>query len=108
MEAKTVIRAGVVVALIGVAGVLLEKMVWQAADTYPALLAGHRSVNHPQKVGSFSAGDARTVCSLNDTDDVYDNADVAFKKNGTFVRCRNHIISRVYHIQYGNPADDIK
>lgn len=37
---------------------------------------------------------------INDTDDVYDNADVAFKKNGTFVRCLNHPVSRVYKVIY--------
>ncbi|EGL2280284.1 hypothetical protein NUI72_003528 [Escherichia coli] len=108
MEAKTVIRTGIVVALVGFTGMLLEKAVWQAADTYPALLAGNKVVYSPQNVDSFSARDARKVCGLNDIDDVYDNADVAFKMNGTFVRCRNHIISRVYHIQYDNPADGIK
>ena len=79
MKAKTVIRTGVVVALIGIAGVLLEKIVWQTADTYPALLAGQ------------------------DSDDIYDNADVAFKKNGTFVRCMNHPVSRVYKVIYTAP-----
>ncbi|EDC4966301.1 hypothetical protein GAP85_23000 [Salmonella enterica] len=104
MEAKTLIRTGVVVALIGIAGVLLEKIVWQTADTYPAFLAGHRAVNTLQSVDSFSAGDARTVCGLNDIDDVYDNADVAFKKNGTFVRCMNHPVSRVYKVIYPTPG----
>ena len=61
MDAKTVIRTGVVVALIGIVGVLLEKIVWQTADTYPAFLAGHRAVNTLQRVDSFSARDARTV-----------------------------------------------
>lgn len=104
MEAKTVIRTGVVVALIGIAGVLPEKIVWQTADTYPAFLAGHRAVNTLQSVDSFSAGDARTVCGLNYTDGVYDNADVAFKKNGTFVRCMNHPVSRVYKVIYPTPG----
>lgn len=103
MKAKTVIRTGVVVALIGIAGVLLEKIVWQTADTYPALLAGHRAVTPLQSVDSFSASDARTICGLNDSYDIYDNADVAFKKNGTFVRCMNHPVSRVYKVIYTAP-----
>lgn len=108
MKSKTVVITGAIVALVGFTGVLLEKCIWQTADTYPALLAGHRQIDTPKSRDSFLAGDARTVCGLKDTDDVYDNADVAFKMNGTFVRCRNHIISRVYHIQYDNPADGIK
>lgn len=108
MEAKSVIRTVAALVLTGCAGLIAEKVVWQTADAYPGFLAGHRVVGFPEQANTFAASDARTVCGLTNSDDVYENADVAFKLNGTFIRCRNHLISRVYRIEYGNFSDKTK
>ncbi|EBM5962873.1 hypothetical protein D2B43_18070 [Salmonella enterica] len=103
MEAKKGMKILIVLALAVLTCALVERVTWQTAATYPALLAGHRAVSSPARVDSFSVNDARMVCGIKDSDDVYENADVSFKKNGTFVRCKNHFIDRVYLIQYAQP-----
>lgn len=92
-----------VLVLLGLSGVILEKLVWKTSQTYPLFLATHKTVKTSVNEKNFPASDARAVCGLKANEDTYENADVAFKQNGTFVRCMNHFISRVYFISSREP-----
>ncbi len=104
MEAKTLIRTGVVVALIGIAGVLLEKIVWQTADTYPAFLAGLELSTLFKAWTVFLRVMPGQYAGLMIPMTFMTMQILAFKKNGTLLRCMNHPVSRVYKVIYPTPG----
>ncbi|EAS6883410.1 hypothetical protein EA560_25610 [Salmonella enterica] len=77
-----------------------ERAIWKYSDAYPSFLAGTKQISSIELGGSFRGEDARSICGLKDNEDTYENADVAFKENGTFVRCENLIITHVYKVVY--------
>lgn len=96
------ILAGIII-LVALA-FFIERAIWKFSDAYPSFLAGTKQISSIELRGSFRGEDARFICRLKDGEDTYDNADVSFKDNGTFVRCMNHPVSRVYKIIYTTPG----
>ncbi|MCM2803785.1 hypothetical protein [Escherichia coli] len=82
----------------------IERAIWKFSDAYPTFLTGTKQIPSIELRGSFRGEDARFICRLKDGEDTYDNADVSFKDNGTFVRCMNHPVSQVYKVIYTTPG----
>ncbi|MCA0142716.1 hypothetical protein KZD03_20895 [Escherichia coli] len=102
MNFKTFGRILACILILVALALFIERAIWKFSDAYPSFLAGTKQISSIELRGSFRGEDARFICGLKDDEDTYENADVAFKENGTFVRCENLIITHVYKVVYAS------
>ncbi|EFF3485177.1 hypothetical protein B7H79_004256 [Escherichia coli] len=102
MNLKTFGRILTGIIILVALALFIERAIWKFSDAYPTFLTGTKQIPSIELRGSFRGEDARSICGLKDNEDTYENADVAFKENGTFVRCENLIITHVYKVVYAS------
>ncbi|PHM37601.1 hypothetical protein Xmau_03818 [Xenorhabdus mauleonii] len=81
---------------------VLPIVYFRLAPIYPLWMAKDVYVKPPEEKNSgvvMSGKDVRKICGLRDVDDLETNADVAVKKNGIFVLCKNDYFDTVYHVR---------